>query len=94
VRVRVQQRGAVQSDLAWADASPFDVSVTRFYEGPGLGQPDLALWVGAISFGVVPAAGRYRILVEEFEYVSSDHPDAGRLIYAETFAVDETFIAA
>lgn len=70
------------------------MTVTQFYEGPGLGQPDLALWVGAISFATAPAAGHYRVLVEEFEDVSSDHPDSGRLIYAETFTVDQTFIAA
>lgn len=39
-----------------------------------------------------PAPGDYRLLVEEFEYVSAEYLEErqtpGRLIYAETFAVD------
>ena len=63
--------------------------MTQFYEGPGLFQPDLALWIGAVTFAARPEAGAYRLLVEEFEYISANYKEGrrapGRLIYAETF---------
>jgi hypothetical protein len=63
-----------------------------FYEGPGLNQPDLALWVGAVTFTDAPEPGKFRLLIEEFEYVSANYAEQGqppgRLIYAEPFAVD------
>jgi hypothetical protein len=96
VRVRVQQRGAVESDLAWADAPAAVASAFQFYEGPALSQPDLALWVGAVAFAAVPPAGMFRLLIEEFEYISATYAEndqaPGRLIYAETFAIDEAFL--
>jgi hypothetical protein len=97
VEVRVQQRGAVASDLAWNEVPAAVATVTQFYEGPGLGQPDLALWVGAVTFASKPAPGQFRLLIEEFEYVSANYADdgqaPGRLIYAETFAVDSALVS-
>jgi len=91
VQVRVQRRTDAASDLGWEDAPAAEAGVTQLYEGPGIGQPDLALWVGAVTFTSAPAAGVYRLLVEEFEYVSADYMDGrhtpGRLIYAETIEV-------
>jgi hypothetical protein len=98
VRVRVQQRTGVASDLGWEDAPASEASAVQFYEGAGLGQPDLGLWVGAVGFASTPAAGKFRLLIEEFEYVSATYADGqqapGRLIYAETFAVDAGLIQA
>ncbi len=98
VRVRVQKRTAIASDLGWEDAAASDAVATQFYEGPGLGQPDLGLWVGAVTFASVPAPGDYRLLVEEFEYISAQYTEGrqapGRLIYAETFEVDAALIKA
>jgi hypothetical protein len=92
VRVRVQKRKAFGGDLGWGDAPAAEASATQFYEGPGIGQPDLALWVGAVTFASVPPPGAYRLLIEEFEYVSADYTEGrqapGRLIFAETFEVD------
>ncbi len=92
VSVRVQKRTAPGGDLGWDDAPAAEATATQFYEGPGIGQPDLALWVGAVTFAAVPEPGEYRLLVEEFEYVSADYLEGrhapGRLIYAETFEVD------
>ena len=80
------------SELGWTDAPATEVIVTQFYEGGGIGQPDLALWVGAVTFAAPPAAGKYRLLIEEFEYITADYMEGrnapGRLIYAETFTVD------
>ena len=92
VTVRVQQRTNPTTDLGWDEAPAAEASVTQVYEGQGLGQPDLALWIGTVTFAATPAPGRYRLLVEEFEYVSADYLDGraapGRLIYADTFDVD------
>ncbi|HMF64769.1 MAG TPA: hypothetical protein VK608_11830 [Edaphobacter sp.] len=97
VTVRVQQRTAVASDLAWDDAPAAVATVTQFYEGPGLNQPDLGLWVGAVTFVVAPAPGQFRLLIEEFEFVSANYATQGyapgRLIYAETFAVDSALVS-
>jgi hypothetical protein len=43
-----------------------------------------------------PRGGKFRLLIEEFEYVSASYAEGrqapGRLIYAETFAVDAGLI--
>ena len=71
--------------------------MTQFYEGPGLGQPDLALWVGAVTFANASAPGQFRLLIEGFEFISANYTDRGtapgRLIYSETFAVDAALIS-
>jgi hypothetical protein len=91
VAVRVQARTDPASELGWDDAPAGAATITQFYEGPGLGQPDLALWVGAVTFAAAPEPGAYRLLIEEFEYVTADYLEGrhapGRLIYAEAFEV-------
>lgn len=51
-----------------------------------------------MTFAAVPAPGDYRLLVEEFEYISATYADGphapSRLIYAETFEVDDALIRA
>jgi hypothetical protein len=98
VRVRVQQRTPAGGALGWEDTPAAEATATQFYEGPGLGQPDLGLWVGAVTFAAAPEPGRYRLLVEELEYVSANYSDGreapGRLIYAETFEVDAGLVTA
>src|SRR5690606_10998446 len=44
VGVRVQKRSG-DGELDWQDAPAGDATVTQLYEGPGIGQPDLALWI-------------------------------------------------
>ena len=92
VRVRVQKRTPIGGDLGWSDAPAGEASATQFYEGPGIGQPDLALWAGTVTFSYLPTPGAYRLLVEEFEYVSATYAEGkqapSRLIFAETFEVD------
>ncbi len=96
VQVRVQKRTPLGGDLGWEDAPADEATVTRFYEGQGLDQPNLALWVGAVTFIEAPPADGYRLLVEEFEYISAnythDRRAPGRLIYAETFLVDAALV--
>lgn len=92
IQVRVQKRTALGGDLGWDDAPASEATVTQLYEGPSLALADLALWIGTVSFTSMPAAGAYRLLIEEFEYISADYVEnrraPGRLIYAETFEVD------
>lgn len=96
VRLRVQQRGSTGSELDWRDVTTPVASVTQIYEGPGVAQPDLALWIGLVQFAERPAADQYRLLIEEFEYISANYADnrqaPGRLIYAETFAIDGVLV--
>jgi hypothetical protein len=88
----VQKRTPIGGDLGWTDAPAGEASATQFYEGPGIGQPDLALWAGTVTFSYLPTPGAYRLLVEEFEYVSATYAEGkqapSRLIFAETFEVD------
>ena len=64
--------------------------------GQALFQKDLGLWVGAVTFATVPAPGVYRLLIEEFEYISASHSEnrraPGRLIYAEIIEVDAAMV--
>lgn len=96
VQVRVQKRNALGGDLGWDDAPASEATVTQLYEGRSLASVDLALWVGTVTFTEVPAAGAYRLLIEEFEFISADYVEnrraPGRLIYAETFEVDGALI--
>ena len=56
VQVRVQKRTPDGGELGWQDAPAAEATVTQFYEGQGLYQPDLGLWVGAVTFTAIPEA--------------------------------------
>ncbi len=101
IRVRVQERDpALASDLTWRDVTPTIASVTSSVDGPVTGQPDLVMWAGTVNFSKAPEVNRYRLLVEEEEYISADYSltegriakQPGRLIYAETFALDDALL--
>jgi hypothetical protein len=51
-----------------------------------------------VTFAAAPVPGTYRLLVEEYEYLSANYADGrrapGRLIYAETFEVDTALVGA
>ena len=68
-----------------------------YYDRPGLNQPDLALWVGAVRFADPTPPGEFRLLIEELEYISADYAEQGqppgRLIYAETFDIDAALVS-
>ena len=98
VNVRVQKRPMGGGELDWVDAPAAEAAVTQFYEGGALFQPNLELWVGAVTFAASPKPGAYRLLVEEYEYISANYSNGrhapGRLIYAETFEVDAALVGA
>ena len=103
VRVRMQERDqALQSDIAWHDvpetvARVTIVQVTTFDSN----RPDLIRWSGTITFAQTPEVGRYRLLIEEYEYISANYmlgegrakEIPGRVIYAEIFELDDALIS-
>jgi hypothetical protein len=98
VGVRVQRRDpSVRSDLAWHDVDATVATVVVTHEGPAGAGPDLELWTGRVTFADRPAAGEFRLLVEEREFISARHAavvddrvqQPSRVIFAETFALDE-----
>jgi hypothetical protein len=99
ITVRLQKRDpALDSDLAWSDAPTGDASVQVVQTGAAALNPDLTLFVAAITFAQPPQPGEYRLLIEEREDVSADYVLSendstvwpSRLIYAEIFAIDFT----
>jgi hypothetical protein len=101
IRVRVQQHDdAIDSDLAWKDVAPDVAKVTPTKNGPVAGDPDLAIWAGTVQFANKPAAGEFRLLIEEHEFISANYTEVehgivqqpSRLVYAEIFALDEALV--
>jgi hypothetical protein len=97
IRVRVQvHEGEIESDLAWRDAEATTAQVTPLYNAPYPGQPGLEMWAGTVTFAANRPPGRYRLLIEEYEYISANYvvtvgrgrEQPGRLIYAETIELD------
>ena len=102
IRVRVQQRDpALQSDLAWHDVAPDVADVRPVFDNHVDDQPDLVMWRGTVTFGQTPEVGRFRLLIEEHEYISANYTlseghvvrQPGRLIYAEVFALDDALVS-
>ncbi|GAB4429679.1 MAG: hypothetical protein Kow0031_10270 [Anaerolineae bacterium] len=101
IRVRVQQRDpAIATDLTWRDVAPEVALVNAAFDDHVNNQPDLELWAGTVTFARRPEAGQYRLLIEEYEYISANYVlvegrtahQPGRLIYAETFELDDTLV--
>lgn len=98
VRVRVQKKPPGSGELEWQDAPAAEASVTQLYEGQALFQNDLGLWAGSVTFTIAPAPDEYRLLIEEFEYISANYAEnrraPGRIIYTEIIEVDATMVIA
>ena len=98
-RVRVQERDpALPADLGWHDAPSVTATVASSFDHVGA-QPDLALWTGTVTFAEAPEVGRFRLLIEEFEDIVADPVPVGapvtqpeRLVYAETFDLDDALV--
>jgi hypothetical protein len=102
VRVRVQERDqALQTDVAWRDVPQTVAKIDVTKDGVAPGDPDVTLWLGTITFSQLPEVGRYRLLIEEYEYISANYmlgegrgkETPGRLIYAEVFELDDALIS-
>jgi hypothetical protein len=98
ITVEVQERQlGIQSDLAWKTVGNFNVE--RDQPIAGTPDPDFILWSGSVRF---PAAlnsleaDRYRLLIQEHEYMFADGPAdvirASRLVYAETLMLDAALL--
>jgi hypothetical protein len=108
VIVSVQVRDAtIGGDLGWRDVVPNVASIVVETDASFPDRPNLALWSGTVEFAAKPAADQFRLLIREFEYISADwaivHPGGealpawgeapGRLVYAETVAIDGNLVS-
>jgi hypothetical protein len=102
IRVRVQERHpTLQTDIAWRDVAQSVAKVTATAEGFAASDPNLTMWSGTITFTQLPEVGRYRLLIEEYEYISANYmlgagrakQVPGRVIYAEVFELDDALIS-
>ena len=101
IRIRVQQHdAAIDSDLAWSDVGADVATVRAERDGAVAGDADLAIWAGTVQFATRPAAGRFRLLIEEHEFISANYTEVAhgvvqqpsRLVYAEIFPLDEALV--
>jgi hypothetical protein len=101
IRIRVQEHDTViDSDLAWSDVAAGVATVSAEKDGAVAGDPDLAIWAGTVQFAARPAAGRFRLLIEEHEFISAIYTEVAhgivqqpsRLVYAEIFPLDEALV--
>jgi len=102
IRVRVQQRDtALQTDLAWHDVAPDVADVRPIFDDHLDKRPDIVMWTGTVTFRQTPEVGRFRLLIEEHEYISANYTlseghvvrQPGRLIYAEVFELDDALVS-
>jgi hypothetical protein len=78
VEVEVQQfDDTIGSDLAWR---PVDAAVARavprnLEEEARRGNPPdpSVLWAGTVNFAEPPTAGRFRLMIREYEYISAEY---------------------
>jgi hypothetical protein len=74
--------------------------VTPALDGPAPGRPNIAMWAGYVVFAERPETGRFRLQIEEHEYVASGEPiltgsrqsPRGRVVYAESFELDSALL--
>jgi hypothetical protein len=99
-----QRRDDVPGDLGWEDA-PSTVAVVSD-QTAATTTSDLVRWSGVVNFAAPAKPGRFRLLIREHEYLSSNYVVAepplaagtrgranpGRLIYAETMALDDALV--
>jgi len=105
VSVSVQQRrDDVPGDLGWEDAPSTLAVVTD--QTAATTTSDLIRWSGVVDFAQPAKPGRFRLLIREHEYLSSNYvvtasplaaatrarANPGRLIYAETMALDDALV--
>ncbi|HWE50181.1 MAG TPA: hypothetical protein VG273_10350 [Bryobacteraceae bacterium] len=96
LQVSVETRAKnISSDLDWKPAAAADVTVTE--DAPAPSEANAVLWSGSIRFTRTPPAGRYRVVIREFETIDidaatqviTDPPRTGqRLVYAAILAYD------
>lgn len=84
IQLHLQERDpTIASDLGWREAAAGIAVIHAEFDGIPAAYPDVALWAGTVTFAQLPEAGRYRLVIEELEFISSTHPNTGRLVYAE-----------
>jgi hypothetical protein len=103
ITVRVQERDPqLPGELGWRDVPGETATVAPAVDGPAAGRPNVVMWGGSVVFAETPQAGRFRLLVEEHEFVTPGDAivtrtrglPRGRLIYAETFELDSSLLGS
>lgn len=69
------------------------------FDSAGMQTTNLSLWEGFVCLQGIPESGRYRLLIEEYEFISNDKPvgtdprdTPGRLIFAEIIPIDGSLL--
>jgi hypothetical protein len=92
VRVHVEERDpAIASDLGWNPAPAGTATVQAQFDAPSPADGDIALWAGVVTFAAIPEPGKYRLVIEEREFISAHYTESedgaavapSRLVYAE-----------
>ena len=100
-RVRLEERDLdVSTELGWRAAPANAAVVKATLDGPAAGNSDLALWAGTVTFARPPEPGRYRLVLEEYEFVSAKYTVAesnvavqpSRLVYAEIIPLNADLV--
>ena len=101
ISVCIQERDPqLPGELGWRDVPAETATVTPGVDGPAAGRPNVVMWAGSVVFAEAPVTDRFRLLVEEHEFVApgdaivthSRGLPRGRLIYAETFELDSALL--
>ncbi|MBA2622950.1 MAG: hypothetical protein H0U88_04930, partial [Chthoniobacterales bacterium] len=102
IRLRVQEHDeTIGGDLSWKDVAPAIAKVSAFADGRTPGNPDIVIWSGTVTFKENPAAGKFRLVIEEHEFISSTYTVQegrsvqlpSRLVYAEIFPLDDALVS-
>ena len=102
IRVRVQHsQPGISSDLTWQEVAPTVAIVHTTFDNHLSAQPDMEMWSGTVTFSHAPRPGQFRLLIEEWEFISANYTlvDGGkaeqprRLIYAETVELDDALVS-
>jgi hypothetical protein len=96
ITVAVQERdSSIASDLAWTTVGTFAVQRDQLT----LSDPNFMLWTGTVRYLGAPdslKADRYRLLIQEREFMFADGPEGiirqTRLIYAEAIGLDAALL--
>lgn len=98
---------AIDSDLAWSDATGVAIAADPPPPSQVAPAPEFILWSGSVRFTGAgrDADARYRLLIREYELYEADGPRGPnvrasglrvgrRLVYAETLALSAALLAA
>jgi hypothetical protein len=105
VTITVQKRNpSIETDLGWQDAP---AGAAKIEQPIMIDTTGLILWTGTVEFAAPPKPGQYRVLIREYECISSNYEivtrrgrgkigrrePPKRLVYAEAIEIDAALIS-